>query len=337
MSSYRVLLVTNLWPIPSDPSFGAPIRAQMESLRPFGVDYDILFVNGRESLWNYVRGIFRVRRQVAAKPYDLIYAHFGLSGWVARFQWKVPVVVKFMGDDVLGRFDGRGRLTLVGRIFQISSFLLARWIAGSIVMSEQMKRKLRLESARVIGTGVNLERFKPRDRAQACQAVGLDPRKKYALFPYNPNRPPKRLDLVEEAVQLARAEVPELEVLKVFGAPLERMPDYFNAADVFVLASESEGSPNAVKESLAVNLPVISVDVGDVAEWISGCEGNYLVPRTAQAIAEKLVEVCRRGGRTQGRERLAHSSIEDMARQVVEVFAGAVEQRASSDHGKSEL
>lgn len=324
MHQYRVLVVTNLWPTEADPSYGAAIRAQMESLRPFGVDYDVLFVNGRESVANYLRGIFEVRRRVAAQRYDLIYAHFGLSGWVARFQWKVPVLVKFMGDDVLGRFDRKGGVTLVGRLFQISSFVLARWVEGTIVLSEEMKRKLRLKKTSVIGTGVNLDLFRPLDRAEARQSLGLDPGKKYVLFPYGPDRPAKRFDLVLEAVRLARAAVPELEILQIFGVPQEQMPVYFNAAEVFVLVSESEGSPNTPKEAMAVNLPVISVDVRDVAELIGGSEGNYIVPRTAEAVAEKLVEVCRRGGYSRGREHLEQCSMQDMARKVFEACKGVV-------------
>ena len=98
-ASFRVLVVTNLWPTDADPSYGSFVKAQMESLRPLGVEFDVLFINGRESKWNYFRGVRQVRRQLRAKRYDLIHAHFGLSGWVARLQSCVPVVVSFMGDD----------------------------------------------------------------------------------------------------------------------------------------------------------------------------------------------------------------------------------------------
>jgi teichuronic acid biosynthesis glycosyltransferase TuaC len=328
MREYHVLLVTNLWPTEADPVYGGAIKGQMESLRPFGVDYDVLFVNGRASRWNYVKGIFQVRRRLAARKYDLIYAHFGLSGWVARFQRKVPVVVKFMGGDVLGDFDWRGRVTLKGRIFQISSFILARFIEGPIVLSEEMKRALRLERARLIPVGVNLDLFKPSDPAEARRALGLDLAKKYVLFPYDKTRQVKRFDVAAKAVALARKEIPEIEILPVSGVLKQRMPVYFNAADVLVLTSESEGSPNAVKEAMAVNLPVVSVDVGDVAELLAGSEDDYLVPRDAAAIAEKLVAACRRGLPSHGRERLGRNSIQDMAERVVAVFDLVLNHRA---------
>ncbi|HET7841171.1 MAG TPA: glycosyltransferase family 4 protein [Terriglobia bacterium] len=321
---YQVLVVTNLWPSEADPSYGAAIRAQMESLHNFGVDYEVVFVKGRESKLNYLRCIFEVRRRVAAKKYDVIYAHFGLSGWVARFQWKVPVVVKFMGDDVLGQFDWRGRITLMGRFYMISSVILARFLEGAIVMSREMKQKLRRQDACIMPPGVNLEVFKPLDRDECRKTLGLDPGKKYVFFPYDPAVARKRFDLVQEGVRLARAQVPELEILQVAGIAQDRLPVYYNAADMLLLPSQAEGSPNAVKEAMAVNLPVICAEVGDARELIGPTEGCYIVPREAPVIAQKIVEVCRRNARTNGREWIAKWSLAGAASKVLGVFDQAM-------------
>lgn len=321
MGGYRVLVVTNLWPSEVDPGFGSFVQAQMESLRPLGVEFDVLFIQGRESRWNYARASAELRRRLKAKPFDLIHAHFGLSGWVARSQFCVPVVVSFMGDDVLGHFKRNGRISIYGRFLQASSFILARLVSAVIVKSREMKSKLRLASAYVIPNGVDLNLFHPMDRVAARRTLGLDLHKKFVLFPYNPNEERKRFDLIEAAVASARESIPELEILHVRGVPGDRMPLYMNAADVLVLASLAEGSPNAVKEAMAANLPVVSVNVGDTADLIGETEGCYLVPREAQAIAARIVEVCRRGTRTRGREWIARLSMENVATQIVEVYA----------------
>ena len=51
------------------------------------------------------------------------------------------------------------------------------------------------------------------------------------------------------------------------------MPVYLSACDVLLLTSAHEGSPNVVKEALACDLPVVSVDVGDVQRMrgVDGC------------------------------------------------------------------
>ena len=319
--SYRVLVVTNLWPTEADPSYGAFVRDQMESLRPRGVEFDALFINGRESRWNYARAIGQMWRMLHARPYDLIHAHFGLSGWIARCQLRVPVVVTFHGDDVLGQFKRSGGITLLGRFFQVSSFVLARMVSATIVQSRQMKSRLRLGSAAIIPCGVDLDLFRPLDQAEARRAVGLDPHKKYVLFPYDPGVARKRYDVIEAAVARAREFVPEIEILQVCGVPHTRLPLYMNAADLLVLASLAEGSPVAVKEAMATNLPVVTVDVGDTRDLVGPTEGCYLVRRDAQEIATQIVEVCRRGTRTRGRDWIARLSIEKVAQQIVELYS----------------
>jgi glycosyltransferase involved in cell wall biosynthesis len=319
--TYEVLVVTNMWPHEADPSYGSFVQEQMESLRPLGVDYDVLFIDGRGSRWNYFRAIGEVRRRLRARPYSLIHAHFGLSGWPARFQTQVPLVVTFHGDDVLGRPTWSGHITLMGRFFQVTSFALAHCASAVIVQSREMRKLLHLPSAEVIPCGIDLDLFRPMDREQARQAVGLNSKKKYVLFAYNPAEARKRFDLIEAAVELARRQVPELEILHVRGKPHAQIPLYMNAADVVVVASLLEGGPLVTKEAMATNLPVITVNVGDAVDLIHEADGNYLVVRDAQAIAERIAEVCRRGERSRGRERLNPYSMPSTARRIVEVYA----------------
>ena len=321
MADCRILVVTNLWPTEADPSFGSFVKAQMDSLRLLGVQYDVVFVNGRESIWNYLRGVGQVRRQLRAQRYDLIHAHFGLSGWVAYWQNAVPVVVSFMGDDVLGRPKRNGRMTLAGYFLRISGFVIARLVEAVIVKSPQMAAALRMPKAHVIPNGVDLDLFRPIEQAQARAALGLDDGKKLVLFPYNPEEVRKRFDLVQAAVSLARRQVPNLELLVVRCMPQEKVAVYMNAVDMLVTASMSEGSPNAVKEAMATNLPVVAVDVGDVSDLIGSTPGCYVVPREAEAIAERIVEVCRCGGRTNGRESIRKLSIDAVAHQILKVYA----------------
>ncbi len=324
MPQYRVLVVTNLWPDEIDPGYGAFVKGQMDSLRPLGVEYDALYIRGRESRWNYLRAIFELRRRLRAQRYDLVHAHFGLSGWVARCQWWAPAVVSFMGDDVLGRPTRSGRITFYGHLLRASSYVLARRVEAVIVKSHEMKARLRLDTACVIPNGVDLNLFRPMDPQEARRELGLDLRKKYVLFPYNPAEARKRFDLIQAAVAQARNALPELEILRAQGVPHERIPLYMNAADALVIASIFEGSPNAVKEAMAVNLPVVSVEVGDVREVIGATEGCYIVPRNAAAIAEKILKVCQVGQRTRGRENVAALSIDCIARRIVEVYARIV-------------
>ncbi len=205
--SYRILVITNLWPTEADPGYGSFVEAQMESLRPLGVAFDVLFINGRDPAGITCAPCASCAAKLKTDSYDLIHAHFGLSGWVARCQGKVPVVVSFMGDDVLGRFKRSGRITLYGRLLQASSYVLARLVAAVIVKSREMKSKLSLDSAHVIPNGVDLNLFRPLDSAEARRTLGLDPKKKFVLFPYNAGRRTEtlRLDRGRGGARRARA------------------------------------------------------------------------------------------------------------------------------------
>lgn len=323
----RVLVVTNMWPHEDDPSYGSFVQDQMESLRRLGVDYEVFFVNGRASRWNYARGLPGLRRHLGGREYDLIHAHFGLSGWIARCQASLPVVLTLHGDDLLGKFRNDGSITPLGRFFQATSLLLAPWVRAVIVQSREMQKMLHLAKTYVIPCGIDLELFKPTDPQEARKLLHLDPAKKYVVFAYDPAEQRKRYDLIECAVGIARASIPSIEILHVRGKPHAQMPLYMNAADVLVVASEAEGGPLVTKEAMAVNLPVITVPVGDAAELIGASEGNYIVPRTAEAVAQRLLDVCQRGTRSRGRERLAAFSMPATAEKVLEVY-----QRALARH-----
>lgn len=327
MSPIRVLVVTNMWPHEADPSYGIFVREQMESLRRLGVEYDLLFINGRLSRWNYAGAVFEMRRRLRARRYDLIHAHFGLSGCVARFQFKVPVVVTFHGDDVLGKFNLRGRITPLGRLFQASSFGLARMASAVIVQSQEMRRWLRLDTARVIPCGIDLHLFQPVERGAARKMLGLDPAKKYVVFAYNPAEARKRYDVVKAAVERARQAVPELEILHVRGKPHADIPRYLSAADAVVIASMAEAGPLVTKEAMATHLPVITAPLGDVVELFGNSTGNYVVRRDPEEIAERLVEICRSGIRSDARERLAPYTMEATAGKILAVYRDVLRRR----------
>jgi glycosyltransferase involved in cell wall biosynthesis len=107
------------------------------------------------------------------------------------------------------------------------------------------------------------------------------------------------------------------------------MPDYMNACDAMVFTSRQEGSPNVVKEALACDLPVVSVEVGDVAVRLAGVEGCELCPdERPETIAAALGRVLARGTRAR-----SHAHIRDLdetrcTAQVIDIYRAAVARRA---------
>src|SRR4030095_5746723 len=90
--------------------------------------------------------------------------------------------------------------------------------------------------------------------------------------------------------------------------------------DVVLLTSLHEGSPNVVKEALACNRAVVSVDVGDVRERIEGIEGCYLALPDASDLAAKLHLVHARQSRVAGRIKMQNLSLEHIAYGLMQFY-----------------
>ena len=93
--------------------------------------------------------------------------------------------------------------------------------------------------------------------------------------------------------------------------------------DALLMTSRTEGSPQVIKEAMACGCPIVSVDVGDVAERVSGVEGCYVVPsRDPKDIAQALLQAIAFTGKTNGRERLIEMGLsnEQVAEQLIEIY-----------------
>jgi glycosyltransferase involved in cell wall biosynthesis len=264
------------------------VESQVASLAAAGIVTDVWNLgSGRHGWHKYVHGLRRVRARVRERPYDLVHAHFAFCGWVARAQVGLPVVVSFLGDDLLGRWDVDGRVTLAGRVGPSVNRLLARLSDAAIVKSQGMARRLTgLRRVYVIPNGVDVEAFQPIDRVTACRQLGWDSRHRHVLFGADPLLAVKNFPLAEAAVRALQAVDRRPVRLVTMGAvPPAAVPVYLSAADVLLVTSFSEGSPNIVKEALACNLPVVSVDVGDVRDLLAGVAGAAICDRNPAALA----------------------------------------------------
>jgi glycosyltransferase involved in cell wall biosynthesis len=100
---------------------------------------------------------------------------------------------------------------------------------------------------------------------------------------------------------------------------------WLNASNVLLLTSLTEGSPNIVKEALACDLPVVSVDVGDVSERIRETEGCYLALSEPGDLAAKLHMVHSGPGRVIGRVKMQELSLEQVALRLRDFYSELLE------------
>jgi len=314
----KVLMITNMYPTSEMPSFGTFIKEELESLKKEGVEVDLLFVNGKKSTLSYLWAFPRLWARLLTKRYDLIHAHYVFSGIIARAQFFHPIVLTHYGSQVF-----QGWQAPLCR-------LVTRFMDRTIVMSDEMKKRGRLEKSMVIPLGIDFELFKLIDKQQARNELNLPPDKKLVLFAGDYDMPVKRFDVVQASVIILKEKNPEVELVLVSKKPLNIVPKYMNACDVLVLTSDGEGSPMVIKEAMACNLPIVSVRVGDVPEVISGTDGCYLCAQEPQDVANKLEMALERGTRTNGREKIAHMKIGAISQRIIDVYKQLLDEKANS-------
>jgi teichuronic acid biosynthesis glycosyltransferase TuaC len=327
----RVLSITNMWPSESEPVKGIFCARQMRSLGPLNIAVDVLAIAGKEnaaaSLDPYLRAASVVLGlNFGPRRYDLIHAHTGHCGLVACLQVRYPIVMSYVGYDIdTPAEDREGLRTGAERIIFRQ---LSRYLAATIAKSARGARQLPAGGRRrnfVLPNGVDRDVFAPMDRQEARRALNwaVDDHP-VALFLGDPARVTKRVALAEAAVAAARAQVPELELRICANTPPELVPRVMSASDLLLLTSVAEGSPNVVKEAMACDLPVVSVDVGDVRENLEGVRHCHVCPAEPQPLAEAIVSVVRAlPERSDGRVRSEHLGLEPIARTLASIYRAA--------------
>ena len=113
------------------------------------------------------------------------------------------------------------------------------------------------------------------------------PRGKYILFSDVSNSSIKRRDLAEAIVAHLGTHYKLLVMCSV--KPCD-VPTYINASDLVLLTSDEEGSPNIIREALALNKPFFSVKVGDAAKQLEGLENSTIISRNPIEAANTIKE-----------------------------------------------
>jgi glycosyltransferase involved in cell wall biosynthesis len=331
----RILMITSEWPTPERPQTTPFIKRQADFLQAAGVDVDVFHFKGRKNPLNYVRAWLRVQRKLSSHSYDLVHAQFGQSALLALPR-RVPLVVTFRGSDLLGHLgDKDARPTFRGKLLQQICRLLALRANAVIVVAEHMKRHLyRSTRAHVVPSGIDMDLFCCVPQDEARRKIGLPLDERLILFVGRPGWAGKRFELSEQAVEILNRNLPA-KLVVAGNVDHRTIPLYMNACDALVFTSAQEGSPNVIKEALACDLPIVSVDVGDVASRIGQIEGcEVCADDRPETIAASLDRVLRRGQRIAGRESVKSLDENITTRQVIDIYQKVMVSRPGTELGR---
>ncbi|HCY74452.1 MAG TPA: glycosyl transferase group 1 [Ignavibacteriales bacterium] len=292
-------------------AFAEFIFEQNKSLAKLGVifEYYLIKEGGYKS---YIKQISNFRFFLKSNDYnfDIIHAHGGHIGFIANFQRKIPVVTTYHGSDINNR---------ITRLFSVFALTFSK--ENIFVSSNLLKKVRKYAIGKVIPCGVDFDIFKPLNKIECRSKLRLDEKDKIVLFAGDTKKRVKNFELAQSALELfdQKSKIIELKNFK-----RQEVNLLLNAADVLLLTSLTEGSPQVIKEAMACNCPIVATDVGDIREIISDTEGCYIASFNPVDVAEKIQLALLFGRRTDGNNRIGDLNNDVIAKKIFEVYNKAI-------------
>ena len=282
------------------------VEEQRKSLIKKGINVDLFLIQGK-GFYGYLKNLPVLSKQIAFGKYDLVHAHFGISGMLAILQRKLPVVITFQGCDI-----NRSDLRIISKIAM-------RNAEHNIFVSNQLAGIAKAKKKySIIPYGIDLENlFTPADKAKCRRALDIDYENKLVLFSSSFNRPEKNYTLAKKSVEIVGG-ITLLELSQGFSR--SQINYLLNACDLLLMTSLREGSPQIIKEAMACNCPIVTTPVGDVKEIIGDTKGCYITSFEPELIAEKIREALDFGAKTNGREKVEKFDLNNVADDIVNIY-----------------
>jgi glycosyltransferase involved in cell wall biosynthesis len=124
----------------------------------------------------------------------------------------------------------------------------------------------------------------------------------------------------------------------VFTGQVREVQPFYAMADVFVLSSHSEGSPNVLLEAMAARVAVVATSVGGVPEIVQHEASALLVsPQTPASMAQAIHQILTDDGLVQrlvanaANLLISKHSPDQYARSLLRLYQVVIEARRSSD------
>jgi len=295
------------------------VTEQGISLRDAGCEVDFFLVKG-----NYLKAVKSLKAKIREFKPDIVHAHYGLSAVTAELQSIVPVVTTF--------HNGEWHKWWVNLVSSLMALRAQHLIYVAPHIRERMYFKH--QHYTVLPCGVNLVEIRPTDYFLARKSLGFENGRKYILFGGAFSNRRKNVSLLREALSFGKIDA---EVIEMRGMDRKTVALYMCACDLFALPTRNEGSPQALKEAMACNCPIVATDCADIAHLLGDLEGHFLLSNKGKSKAEwegdecsvsELAGLMREalalpvGFRTRGRERIEELGYtnEKVARKLLEIY-----------------
>ncbi len=269
-----------------------------------------IFALKRKGLVGYMHEFGKLMDIIHQFKPNIIHAHGGHIGFLCIFQRKVPVVITFHGSDI-NKIPNR-----------FISFMAALFSASCIFVSKNLKKKLPFIRGEIIPCGVDLSIFYPINSKEAKKQLGMNPDQKYILFPSSFDNEIKNFPLAQSVMH----NFPDYQLMEISNRTRKEVNLLLNGSEALLMTSFSEGSPQTIKEALACNVRIVSVDVGDVREQLKEVDGCFCCQYNQEELTEKLKKSLAAPRPTKGRKRAENYSNIKIAETIYAIYNQILEK-----------
>lgn len=320
----KILIVGN-----NKPGRFAPfVEEQVRALQQLGCEVVFFGVQGKGVL-GYLRCLPALMRAIQQHQPNLIHAHYGLSGLLANLQRRVPVVTTYHGSDInkpnILRFSKIAMRLSAHNIF-VSQRNVTLALSPNSLITSRLKKRYTL-----LPCGVNIPQPWSEMQTQRMEQLTLNQwvqekltaGVKHVLFAGAFNNAVKDPELAKAAIHELESKGVKVELIELKGFNRDQVNALMYNCDALLMTSKTEGSPQVIKEAMACGCPIVSVDVGDVAERVEGVEGCYVVrTRKPKDIAEALQQALAFPGKTNGCQRIIEMGLsnEQVAERLTAIY-----------------
>lgn len=295
-------------------NFAPFINDQLDNLKRL-INFEILLLNNKKTIRVILRNIFTLRNNTCKD--SIIHIHFGgyFSFFVILFSKSKNVIVSYMGTDINGKINIDYKSKIYNFILPFLNLFIFKKCKQIIIKNEGMILKIPEKyhnKINILPNGVNLNFFKPLE----------DNRKKYGwkksdfviLFNLRRGRKidtVKNFELAEKTINHLNKTEKNIVFYPFQNMDREEIPNLLNSADCLLLTSFFEGSPNIVKESMACNLPVVSVNCGDVFFLLNNVKNSYVSKSYSHIeLSELLKKVIKNNCKSDGRKHIIEKNLD---------------------------
>ena len=279
------------------------------------VGFDVYYINGFGGKGEYFKSFWKVSSHFNKHNYDLVHIHYGLSGMYLYWPFvkKVKTLVTFHGSDIQPK-GGNGKISM------IVSRHAAKKADAAIILNDDMDAMVKLycPNTHMIPCAVDVNTFQPMAKTEKHEKVQV-------VFPSNHERTVKNYPLFCKVLQILRNKYGiECEERELKNMTRNDIAQLYSNANLLLMTSNSEGSPQAVKEAMACNLPCVSTPVGDVQVLLNGVKKCY-VSKThdAEELASLVIKsLNEKGTGIDGREQIMKLGIDEdsVANKVYDLY-----------------